>query len=83
MDWIKYPHRDSQLEVEDVSALGEYAQGAEGDISEPEEDSLAGQMAMMRGGSVKKSQAETDDEDDDSDTDGDQKNDNSSDTDSD
>ena len=63
--------------------MGEDAQGAEDEISEPEEDSLAGQMAMMRGGSVKKSQAETDDEDDDSDTDGDQKNDDSSDTDSD
>ena len=83
LDWIKDSHRDSQLEVEDVSALGEDAQGAEDEISEPEEDSLAGQMAMMRGGSVKKSQAETDDEDDDSDTDGDQKSDNSSDTDSD
>jgi translocation protein SEC63 len=64
-----------------VSALGEDAQGAEDDISEPEEDSLAGQMAMMRGGPVKKPQAESDEEDD-SDTDGDEKDD-SSDSDSD
>jgi translocation protein SEC63 len=61
--------------------LGEEAQGAEDEISEPEEDSLAGQMAMMRGGSVKKTQVESDEEDD-SDTDGDDKDD-SSDSDSD
>lgn len=65
-----------------MSALGEEAQGAEDDISDPEEDSLAGQMAMMRGGSVKKRQAGSDDEDDDSDTDGDEKHE-SSDSDSD
>ena len=64
-----------------MSALGEDAQGAEDEISDPEEDSLAGQMAVMRGGSVKKRQAESDDEDD-SDTDGDEKED-SSDSDSD
>jgi len=57
--------------------LGDDPQGAEDDISDPEEDSLAGQMAMMRGGSVKKRHAESDD--DDSDTDGDEKNDDSSD----
>ena len=62
--------------------MGEEAQGAEDDISDPEEDSLAGQMAMMRGGSVKKRQAGSDDEDDDSDTDGDEKHE-SSDSDSD
>ena len=65
--------RPSQLEVEDVSALSEDAQGAEDEISEPEEDSLAGQIAVMRSGSVKKSQAESDDEDDDGDADVDQK----------
>ena len=54
LDWIKDLHRDSQLEVEDVSTSGEDAQGAEDEISEPEEDSLTGQMAIMRGGSVKK-----------------------------
>ena len=63
--------------------MGEDAQGAEGEISEPEEDSLAGQMAMMRGGSVKKFQAESEDDDDGSDTGGDQKSDDSSDSDSD
>jgi len=53
--------------------LGEDAQGEEDEISEPEEDSLAGQMTAMRGGPVKKRQAESDDdEDDDSDTDGDE-----------
>lgn len=62
--------------------MGEESQGAEDDISDPEEDSLAGQMAMMRGGSVKKRQAGSDDEDDDSDTDGDEKHE-SSDSDSD
>lgn len=72
-----------QLEVKDVSALGEDAQGAEDEISDPEEDSLAGQMAAMRGGSVKKRQMESDDDDDDSDTDGDKKGDDSSDSDSD
>ena len=61
--------------------MGEDAQGAEDEISEPEEDSLAGQMAAMRGGPVKKRQSESDDdEDDDSDTDGDEKADDSSDS---
>jgi len=64
-----------------VSALGDDAQGAEDEISDPEEDSLAGQMAAMRGGAVKKRQTESDD--DDSDTDGDEKDDDSSDSDSD
>ena len=72
-----------QLEVEDASALGEEAQGAEDEISDPEEDSLAGQMAVMRGGTVRRRQAESDDEDDESDTDGDEKGGNSSDSDSD
>ena len=64
--------------------MGEDAQGTEDEISEPEEDSLAGQMAAMRGGPVKKRQADNDDdEDDDSDTDGDEKADDSSDSDSD
>jgi len=54
--------------------LGEGAQG-EDEISEPEEDSLAGQMATMRGEPVKKRQTESDD----SDTDGDEEADDSSD----
>ena len=61
--------------------MGEDSQGAEDEISDPEEDSLAGQMAAMRGGAVKKRQAESDD--DDSDTDGDGKGEDSSDSDSD
>jgi len=44
-----------QLKVDDVSALKTEEQDIEDDISEPEEDSLAGQMALMRGGSVKRS----------------------------
>ena len=64
--------------------MGDDAEDAEDEISEPEEDSLAGQMAAMRGGPVKKRQAESDDdEDDDSDTDGDEEADDSSDSDSD
>lgn len=48
----------------------------EDEISDPEEDSIAGQMAMMRGGTVKKRQEgeESDEEsstDDDKDSDGD------------
>ncbi|KAF9649601.1 DnaJ-domain-containing protein [Thelephora ganbajun] len=74
-------YQDITLDIEDASTLGEDAQGAEDEISDPEEDSLAGQMAMMRGGSVKKRQVESDD--DDSDTDGDEKGDDSSDSDSD
>ena len=62
--------------------MGKDARGAENDISELEEDGLAGQMAIMRGGPVKR-QAESEDEDDGSGTDGDRKSDNSSDTDSD
>ena len=57
--------------------MGEDAQG-EDEISEPEEDNLAGQMATMRGEPVKKRQTESD-EDDDSDTDGDEEADDSSD----
>ena len=38
-------------------------QGSDDDISDPDEDTLAGQMAAMRGGSVKKiSPEESDDE---------------------
>ena len=62
-------------------ALGEDSQGAEDEISDPEEDSLAGQMAAIRGGAVKKRQAGSDD--DDSDTDGDEKGEDSSDSDND
>jgi len=75
-------YQDITLEVVDASELDDEGQGAEDEISDPEEDSLAGQMAAMRGGGVKKRQAESDD-DDDSDTDGDEKPNESSDSDSD
>lgn len=55
---------------------------AEDDISDPEEDSLAGQMAMMRGGSVKKSHP-ADESDDESSTDDDRDSDSDSSSDSD
>ena len=57
-------------------------QVAEDDISDPEEDSLAGQMALMRGGKVKK-RPEGEESDDDSTTDDDEKSDESSSSDSD
>ena len=44
-----------QLKVDDVSALKTEEQDDVDDISDPEEDSLAGQMALMRGGNVKRS----------------------------
>ena len=37
-----------------MSPLDEDAQGAEDEISEPEQDNLAGQMSIMRGGTAKK-----------------------------
>ncbi|THG98612.1 hypothetical protein EW026_g3617 [Hermanssonia centrifuga] len=62
----------------------EQEQEAEDEISDPEEDSLAGQMAMMRGGTVKKRQDGDDESDDESSTDDDRKeNEDSSDSDSD
>ena len=57
--------RDVVLKIDDPSVLNADDANDEDDISEPEEDSLAGQMALMRGGSVKKSQPQDDDEDDD------------------
>ena len=45
-DWLRYPHPGSQLEVEVVSALGGDAQGTDDEISDPEEDSLAGQGSV-------------------------------------
>jgi translocation protein SEC63 len=53
-----------QLKVDDVAALKTEEQDVEDDISEPEEDSLAGQMALMRGGSVKRSDYHGGSEDD-------------------
>ena len=72
----------SQLKIDDVSALDADERGdEEDDISDPEEDSLAGQMAVMRGHKVKPI-AESDD-DDDSSTDDDKSDDSDSDSDSD
>lgn len=48
-----------KIEEAPLSATDE----AEDEISDPEEDSLAGQMAAMRGGSVKKRKEESDDDD--------------------
>jgi translocation protein SEC63 len=61
----------AQLDVEDFSALNDDEKGSEDEISEPEEDSLAGQMAVMRGGKVKK-QDDEDESDDESGTDDDE-----------
>lgn len=61
-----------QLKVDDLNALDEDEQGVEDEISEPEEDTLAGQMAAMRGGSVKKSKYHDDEDEDESTTDGDE-----------
>ena len=58
-----------QLKVDDVSLLDEDDQAVDDDISDPEEDSLAGQMALMRGGSVKKSAVHDGSSDDESGTD--------------
>ena len=74
-----------QLQIEDVSALRADEQNAEDEISDPDEDSLAGQVAAMKGGAVKKNTlGEThDDDDDDSTTDDDKRNEEESSSDSD
>lgn len=54
-----------------MSALTAEEQGAEDEISDPEEDSLAGQMAALRGGAVKPARGEQEDDDDESGTDDD------------
>ncbi|OSD01694.1 DnaJ-domain-containing protein [Trametes coccinea BRFM310] len=47
--------RDVVLKIDDPAVLAaDEGADAEDDISDPEEDSLAGQMALMRGGKVKK-----------------------------
>jgi len=73
-------YRDLTLKIDDVSALGAEGEVAEDEISEPDEDTLAGQMAAMRGGKVKKKAASSDDE---STTDNDESSASSSDSDSD
>lgn len=64
------------MKIDDVSALNDDEKGEEDYISDPEEDSLAGQMAAMRGGSVKKISPEdaSDEEEEESGTDDDEKN---------
>jgi translocation protein SEC63 len=69
----------SQLKIDDVSAL-DAVDEVEDDISDPDEDTLAGQMAMMKGQKVKKAAIEEDSVDS-SDTDGDNDSDSSSDSD--
>lgn len=54
---------NSQLKIDDISALNAEEQTAEDEISDPEEDTLAGQMAAMRGGTVKRALAHEDSED--------------------
>ncbi|KAF8122761.1 translocation protein sec63 [Boletus edulis] len=64
--------RPISLKIDDVSTLAAEEQTPEDEISDPEEDSLAGQMAAMRGGQVKKVAAvEESDDDDESSTDDD------------
>jgi translocation protein SEC63 len=75
-------NKPTQLKVEDVSALTADEQGAEDEISDPEEDTIAGQMAAMRGGPVKKL-AVSGSDDDESTTDGEQSSGSDSDSDSD
>ena len=71
-----------QLKIEDPPAVSD--QQSDDEISEPDEDSLAGQMAAMRGGKVKKRQDDEEDSDEESGTDDDDKDtDSSSDSDSD
>ncbi|KAG1888747.1 translocation protein sec63 [Suillus subluteus] len=50
------------LKIDDISALNAEEQTAEDEISDPEEDSLAGQMAAMRGGAVKRTDESSSDE---------------------
>jgi len=73
--------RSINLKIDDVSALNADEQDSEDEISEPDEDTLAGQMAAMRGGQVKR--RDEDESDDESTTDGDEESNSSSDSDSD
>ena len=56
--------RAVKLKVDDPSALEE--EDVEDEISDPEEDTLAGQMAVMRGQKVKPAQAESSSDEEDS-----------------
>ncbi|KAF8632412.1 hypothetical protein AX17_004853 [Amanita inopinata Kibby_2008] len=70
--------RDITMKIEEVAQSA--ADEAEDEISDPDEDSLAGQMAAMRGGTVKKRKEGSDDESSDEE---DEKSSSSSDSDSD
>ena len=65
-----------QLKIEDPLAVND--QQSDDEISEWDEDSLAGQMAAMHGGKVKKCQDDEEDSDEESDTHDDDKDSNSS-----
>lgn len=68
--------KDLTLSIEHPPAVDQ--EPSEDDISEPDEDSLAGQMAAMRGGSVKKRKVEDEESDEESGTDDDEDGDDSS-----
>ncbi|KAF8554965.1 translocation protein sec63 [Imleria badia] len=57
--------RPISLKIDDASVLATEEQTPEDEISDPDEDSLAGQMAAMRGGSVKKVAAVEEESDED------------------
>ena len=75
--------RDILLKIDDPSVLAADDANAEDDISDPEEDSLDGQLALMRGGSVKKRPEGESDDESSTDDDEDEKEASSSDSDSD
>lgn len=68
--YLGFAHALLQLKIEEARQ----EELKEDEISDPEEDSLAGQMAMMRGGSVKKRKDE-EESDDESSTDDDKESD--------
>jgi translocation protein SEC63 len=53
------------MQGETLEALGAEAKVVEDDISEPDEDSIAGQMAVLRGQPVRRIADDEDDEDED------------------
>ncbi|KIK95455.1 hypothetical protein PAXRUDRAFT_140659 [Paxillus rubicundulus Ve08.2h10] len=73
--------RGISLKIDDVSALNAEEQTPEDEISDPEEDTLAGQMAAMRGGSVKKGAVEESEDESSTDDDADDGGDDSTDSD--
>ncbi|KAJ7918737.1 Sec63 Brl domain-containing protein [Mycena leptocephala] len=77
------PTREITMKIDDVSALTAEEQGDEDEISDPDEDTIAGQMAQMRGGNVKKIGDEDQESDEESSTDDDKSSGSDSDSDSD